>query len=452
MNKDHIIIATWNANGILQRRHELEVFLQTEKIDICLLSETHLTKHMYTKIRGYATYQTPHPQDAARGGSAILIKDNITHYEESKYATEYLQATTIKIKTSKHQYSISAIYSPPRHGIEVEDYLDFLRSFDGRFIIGGDFNAKNIRWGSRLTTAKGRRLHEAATRMGCSYYSTGRPTYWPTDPNKIPDLIDFFITKNISENYVKLEDNYDMSSDHSPVIMTLSGHIITKEKRPTLVNKFTNWDQFKTDLELRIKLDVPLQTERQLDEEAEKLIINIQQAAWMNTIEIQRKVIGNNYPKEICNLIKQKRKIRKKWQQTRSPADKTALNTITQQIKREIKEIKNETFQSYLSELTADSDTEYSLWKATKGLKKSIAQIPPIRDEEGVWAKSNQQKANMFAEYLERIFKPNEQETDIPMEEREIYIEEGEIALVTPREVGQELKAIFTQRRLLAST
>lgn len=46
MNKDHIIIATWNANGILQRRHELEVFLQTEKIDICLLSETHLTKHM----------------------------------------------------------------------------------------------------------------------------------------------------------------------------------------------------------------------------------------------------------------------------------------------------------------------------------------------------------------------------------------------------------------------
>lgn len=60
----------------------------------------------------------------------------------------------------------------------------------------------------------------------------------------------------------------------------------------------------------------------------------------MNTIEIQRKVIGNKYPKEIYNLIKQKRKIRKKWQQTRSPADKTALNIITQQIKREI-EIKN---------------------------------------------------------------------------------------------------------------
>jgi len=27
--------------------------------------------------------------------------------------------------------------------------------------------------------------------------STGKPTYWPTDPGKIPDLTDFFLIKNI---------------------------------------------------------------------------------------------------------------------------------------------------------------------------------------------------------------------------------------------------------------
>jgi hypothetical protein len=32
---------------------------------------------------------------------------------------------------------------------------------------------------------------------------------------------------------------------------------------------------------------------------------------------------GNNYPKEITELIAEKRRARKRWQQTRTPADKT---------------------------------------------------------------------------------------------------------------------------------
>jgi hypothetical protein len=34
-----------------------------------------------------------------------------------------------------------------------------------------------------------------------SYISSGTPTYWPTDPAKIPDLLDFFVTKGISPAY-----------------------------------------------------------------------------------------------------------------------------------------------------------------------------------------------------------------------------------------------------------
>ena len=35
-----------------------------------------------------------------------------------------------------------------------------------------------------------------------NYLTIYEPTYWPTDTNKIPDLLDFFITKNISPRYV----------------------------------------------------------------------------------------------------------------------------------------------------------------------------------------------------------------------------------------------------------
>jgi hypothetical protein len=45
--------------------------------------------------------------------------------------------------------------------------------------------------------------------------STGKPTYWPTDPSKIPDMIDFFIIKNIPAHYLQIEESHDLNSDYS---------------------------------------------------------------------------------------------------------------------------------------------------------------------------------------------------------------------------------------------
>jgi hypothetical protein len=70
-----------------------------------------------------------------------------------------------------------------------------------------------------------------------NHLSTGQPTYWPTDRRKIPDVIDFCITKGISNNYLKAESCLDLSSDYSPVIITYSTQILRKQKPPALHNK-----------------------------------------------------------------------------------------------------------------------------------------------------------------------------------------------------------------------
>lgn len=95
---------------------------------------THLTTQSYIKFRGYITYSTAHP-DAAHGGSVVIIKENIAHYEDYKYETDSIQATTIFVKTGRYKFAISAIYSLPCHRIETEDYRRFLQTFEGRFII-----------------------------------------------------------------------------------------------------------------------------------------------------------------------------------------------------------------------------------------------------------------------------------------------------------------------------
>lgn len=90
--------------------------------------------------------------------------------------------------------------------------------------------------------------------------------------------------------------NFDLDSDHSPVILTVSEKIIKKEHKPTLTNKLTNWEGFQKVLEDLIQLNVSLKTKEQLEKEAKNFIISVQQAAWRNTPELKRKIESFNYP------------------------------------------------------------------------------------------------------------------------------------------------------------
>lgn len=56
----------------------------------------------------------------------------------------------------------------------------------------------------------------------CEAHSAKEPTYWPTDPDKVPDLLDFFIVKGILGCNIFMENITDLSSDHTSVLMNLS--------------------------------------------------------------------------------------------------------------------------------------------------------------------------------------------------------------------------------------
>jgi len=104
---------------------------------------------------------------------------------------------------------------------------------------------------------------------------------------------------------------------------------------------------------------------------------------------------------------RQKRKLRKQWQTTRSPEMKTKLNKAIKEIQTMLKDEKEQVIEHYLKGLSATEITDYSLWKATKRLKRPQISNSPIRTPESAWAKSNIEKAKLFADYLERVFTPN---------------------------------------------
>lgn len=441
-------IGNWNANGLLRHLSELEVFLRNERLDICLISETHFTDQSFVKIRGFACYHSPHPANKAKGGSAILIKESISHHVEPTIELELMQVTTISVQAKKKSFKISAIYSPPRQSPTKDDYRKLFKTLGCYFIIGGDFNAKHTHWGSRLITAKGRELYQAGQDHKCVFLSSGSPTYWPTDPRKVPDLIDFFISKGLNCNHSRVESSDDLSSDHTPVILTISESLMQKGTLAKLCSRRTNWEKFREKLQKFISLQTPLINKEQIDKETEQFIADVQQAAEEST-PLDRRNLGLdvNYPIEIRELVLEKRRARRKWQQSRYPGDKSMLNRLSNLLKKRVKEFKNETMGRFLNNLTADEHTEYSLWKAARKIKRPKIQDPPLKISSGGWARSSKQKADLFAKHLADVFKPfpqNSTQTNISFISK---MDEQDISPVTLKELRNTIKHNLSSKK-----
>lgn len=439
MSINKLKIVTWNANGILAKLPTFEVVLNSLDIDICLLTETHLISTNYLNIKNYKVYNAF--CNTARGGCSLIIKNTIDHFEFGKIERTEIQMSIVQLNSLKQKINIGVVYCSPSYSIKRDAFKSLLLELGDRFILGGDFNAKHLDWGSRKTLTRGKELREAIKDLGCNFHSSGNPTYWPSDRNKIPDLLDFFISKRVSQNFISIEDCYDFNSDHSAVILNLSEDIVKKATKPVLTNSSTDWMSFKLELDSKIDLSVSLNTVEELEHASENFTKLIQNTAWANTKITDSRKINTRYPEYIMKKVKDKRKARKRWQQSRDPADKNILNNLTQQLSREIKRFKDNSLKNYLSNLTAGKETQYSLWKATKKLKNTIAHSAPIKKADGSWAKSNKEKAEIFAEHLADIFQPNVGASDIDVDNITNNYDNS-IPLVTRKELLKEIKSL----------
>ncbi|KMQ86445.1 reverse transcriptase [Lasius niger] len=282
-------------------------------------------------------------------------------------------------------------------------------------------NAKHPQWGSRLLSPKGRELHKAMEYLKLDSVSTGKPTYWPTDKRKIPDTIDFYITKNISKRYLKTKSCLELSSDHSPVLLTLSSKVLEKEKPCIFSNKRTDWEYFRLQVEETLNTSIPLKTEYEITESIEHFNQCIQQAAWNATPLNSAKDSVNESSVPVRLKVAEKRKLRKQWQTTRFPELKAKLNKVTKSLRKMLNSERNQGIQEYLQNLSATQASDYTLWKATKRLKQPEILITPVRSPDGKWARSANEKADAFAQHLAEVFTPHPDAAQSEEEEDEIY-------------------------------
>ena len=274
-----------------------------------LISETHLTTRSYFKIPNYTIYDTQHPNGTAHGGTAILIRNGIKHYLHGHHNLEYLQATSITVEDWVGPLTVAAIYCPPKHTIKTEQFRHFYATLGHRFLADGDYNAKHTHWGSRLVTPRGRELLKAMQEENLMHVSTDEPTYWPSDRRKVRDLLDFGVTKRIPAHSIQAEAGFDLSSDHSPVLITMHTRITPQNCPTPLSTKTTDWVAFRNYINENLTLKVPLKMDRDIEDYVHHLVQIIQQAAWSSTANLHKHSNLNTCAPALKQKILDKRRL-----------------------------------------------------------------------------------------------------------------------------------------------
>ena len=377
-----------------------------------LLAETHLTDRNCFKIRGYSFYDNKRPDGTARGGSGVLVKTRIKHHAMQGTSEDDIQATSVCIQDGYDRFIASAIYCRPGASITSQRFQSLLDTFGQRFIAMGDFNAKHTHWGSRLCTTRGKQLYDVIFNdRAMDILSSGSPTHWPTDQNKRPDLLDFGIIKNMNKRHFKVENIPELSSDHSPQLVTYAQAPVLEDPPIRLTNKHTKWNSFRRHISAHLNTSMQLRNEDDVETALSEFNSSIKAAAEAATPTAQQPTQHDDVSASIRDLLTAKRNARRRWQAVRSPTSKAELNRATRELTTALRAENNAKFQAYVERLTPRKETDYDLWKAAKFAKRPTIKKSPLKRSDGTWANSDEEKANTFADHLAEVFKPQPAQT-----------------------------------------
>jgi hypothetical protein len=162
----------------------------------------------------------------------------------------------------------------------------------------------------------------------------------------------------------------------------INSHIITHQNPPKLHNNHTNWEAFRTQIENNLRLDIPLKRAKDIEEAIAEFTDVIQKTAWSATLDDKPQTKYTEYPWVVKDQIKEKRKLRRRWQMSRHPEEKHIYNEAARKLKDQIKRIKEETFRTHLQSLTVCLNM--SLTRVEAGSNTStVALRDVVGDEKG---------------------------------------------------------------------
>lgn len=217
-NINKLNICYWNADSINNKKLEFAHFLHVHKIAVAMLQETFLSPHNKLSFKGYTIYRND--RQGAGGGTAVMIKNGISHNEVQLPAFQRLEATAVSIDTKNGPLNLISAYNKPNSKL-INAELDSIFHLGTSTIIAGDLNAKSPNWNSKVTNQTGQLLQDYAARENIAVMGPDQPTHFPYGrPNSSGDVLDIVVFKNFNHP-IMLTSVPALTSDHNPVLLQI---------------------------------------------------------------------------------------------------------------------------------------------------------------------------------------------------------------------------------------
>jgi len=324
-----------NANGISNNTNKLQIALKENSVDISLITESHLTFNSKFKIFGYDCLQANHPDDSPHAGAALLISSKIPHSPFPPKSNQNMKLAATSANINSIPTSIISAYFHPGCQFPAESLALHLQSLNNTYIIGADFNAKHEAEGCRSTNMRGRTLLNFITNKCSKIISPASPTYWPTNANRHPDFLEFFLSNLPNHIDTNITNLNDPASDHTPVILKIQASIDFNQ----LIKIRIDWNKFRITMSTFSSLNLNLKTQKIFDNTVYILKKNIQDTIQTSSTTHPTQDNHNiNTTSEIRELIWLKRRARNIWQRTHYSVDKQRYSYYSNKLKSSLRE------------------------------------------------------------------------------------------------------------------
>ena len=404
-------IMFWNCQGIRSKRKELELYLKENSIDIIALNETFLKKKITFKIKGYDTIRNDR-STGSRGGVAFLVKHGLVVNKEFNNADFNIitenEALAINLELSSNQnLTLATIYCPD--GNPNFSLFQTINNLSDNVMFVGDFNSKLEAFGCASKNTSGPMLKTIQNKLNLIYVSNDEHTHMDRRTGST-DILDMaFISQNLAIHDIQFQIGIDLGSDHLPIEISIDTTPLRNTSTDHTKYKFDQADRevFESVLEEALgseDFSGHLST-NDLDRYAD-FIITALHTAVDKAIPKSKSVRPESNPisNETLALIKEKRKLRRQYSQRKDPAVKTRINQLQKQVKDDLRIESQANWEKFCNSISLETDSNES-WRRIKNFLKPKGQrdYPTLQRANKV-TKTNADKAQLFAESVERHF------------------------------------------------
>ncbi|GIY87725.1 RNA-directed DNA polymerase from mobile element jockey [Caerostris extrusa] len=270
-----------------------------------------------------------------------------------------IQATIIQLNLPNPTALIST-YIPPqkknpsnpnRHLFPINDLLTIHNSFSSYFI-AGDLNCHNRSWNCSRANPFGIQLFKFTQHHNLHIAAPPTPTRFDS---VTPSTIDIAIIKNFSHHCLATSISA-MTSAHNPVLFnidfSLPNNNIPKRFIP-------NWEKFNYLLSTASFTPTDLNTQHGIENSINHLTQLITTCYDASCKSINTKITNCHISSSLRSKIIIKNRLRKAWQTTRHPIDKTNYINFNKTLQQEIKIERNTNWNNFLTTLSPRSPENY---------------------------------------------------------------------------------------------